>query len=105
MTSSPQKTKPTSSNQVALAMANMVGQIGCATSVASIIIIGIFFLIGRQLDLWLGTKPWIMLGAIFASFPITLYVIVRISLASMERAQQIQARIEREQQIKHEEMS
>ena len=67
--------------------AGLVGQIGCVTGIASIIIIGVAFAIGRFLDSLLGTGGVFTILFLLGSFPITLYVIVRISLWALARAQ------------------
>ena len=67
--------------------AGLVGQIGCVTGIASIIIIGIAFAIGRLLDSYLGTDGIFTVLFLIGSFPITLYVIVRISLSAVRRIQ------------------
>ena len=77
-------------NQATLATANLVWQIGCTTSAASFIIIGLFFGLGYLMDsrIDLGTDiPVFALIGVVASFPITLYAIVRLSLMAMNRAQ------------------
>ena len=68
-------------------LAGLVGQIGCVTGFASIIIIAIAFGVGRLLDNWLGTEGIFTVLFLIGSFPITLYVIVRISLLALKRAQ------------------
>jgi F0F1-type ATP synthase assembly protein I len=68
--------------------AGLVGQIGCVTGFASILIIGIAFGIGRLLDSLLETNGIFTILFLLGSFPITLYVIVRISLWAIARAQQ-----------------
>lgn len=77
------------SNQAARA-AGLVGQIGCTTGFASIIIIGIAFALGRLLDSLLGTNGIFTVLLLVGSFPITLYVIVRISLWTLARANVIE---------------
>ena len=69
--------------------AGLVGQIGCVTGLASIVIIGIAFAIGRLLDSLLGTGGIFTVLFLLGSFPITLYVIVRISLSAVRRVQPI----------------
>jgi hypothetical protein len=68
--------------------AGLVGQIGCVTSFASFIIIGIAFAAGRFLDSMLETGGIFTVLFLIGSFPITLYVIVRISLFALGRFQQ-----------------
>jgi F0F1-type ATP synthase assembly protein I len=67
----------------------MVGQIGCVTAFAALVIIAIAFGIGWFLDDLMGNERKI-LTVIFllASFPVTLFAMVRISLAMVGRAQQ-----------------
>jgi hypothetical protein len=68
-------------------MAGLVGQIGCVTGFAAIIIIAVAFGVGRLLDNWLGTDGIFTVLFLLGSFPITLYVIVRISLMALKRVQ------------------
>jgi hypothetical protein len=68
-------------------IAGLVGQIGCVTGFAAIIIIAVAFGIGRLLDNWLGTEGIFTVLFLLGSFPITLYVIVRISLMALKRVQ------------------
>ena len=70
--------------------AGLVGQIGCVTSFASFIIIGIAFAAGRFLDSLLETGGLFTVLFLLGSFPITLYIIVRISLFALNRAQKPQ---------------
>jgi F0F1-type ATP synthase assembly protein I len=78
-------------------MAGLVGQIGCVTSFASFIIIGIAFAAGRFLDSMLETGGIFTVLFLIGSFPITLYVIVRISLFTLSRVQQQQPASQTEQ--------
>lgn len=68
-------------------VAGLVGQIGCVTGFAAIIIVGLAFGLGRLIDGWLGTSGIFTILFLVGSFPINLYVIVRISLAVLKRAQ------------------
>jgi F0F1-type ATP synthase assembly protein I len=77
------------SNQAARA-AGLVGQIGCVTGFASIIIVGIAFALGRLLDSLVGTNGIFTVLLLVGSFPITLYVIVRISMWTLTRSQIIE---------------
>lgn len=86
-------------NQAAVATANLVMRIGCTTSVASAVIIGLAFGLGYLIDNWLGTSPIFLLLALVASFPVTLYVIVRLSLGSMERAQRVREHYEKQEKL------
>lgn len=94
--------KQQQSNQAAIALANIVGQIGCATTLASVVIIGLAFALGNFLDNLFGTRPIFIFIALFGSLPLTLYVIVRISLAAVARAQQVQTRVTEQEQHKDE---
>lgn len=76
-------------NDYAAAYAGLISQIGCLTSVASAVIIGIAFFAGRFLDDYLGTGGIFTVLFLIGSFPVTLYVIVRIALANVARAQRI----------------
>jgi len=68
-------------------MAGLVGQIGCLTGFAAIIVIGLAFGVGRLLDGWTESSGIFTILFLIGSFPITLYVIVRVSLAILKRAQ------------------
>ena len=82
-----------------IAMTNTVGQIGCMTTLASAMVIGLAFFVGQLLDKQFGTSPWLLLITLSASFPVTLFVIVRLSLSLMERAQNMTEKIKREAEI------
>jgi F0F1-type ATP synthase assembly protein I len=67
----------------------MVGQIGCVTAFAAIAIIAIAFGIGWFLDDLMGNERRIMtIIMLLASFPVTLFAMVRLSLFMLGRAQQ-----------------
>jgi F0F1-type ATP synthase assembly protein I len=68
-------------------LAGLVGQIGCVTGLAAVIIIGVAFGLGRLVDSWLGTDGIATILFLIGTFPITLYVIVRISMYALKRAQ------------------
>lgn len=68
--------------------AGLVGQIGCVTGFASIIIIAVAFAAGRFLDSMIETDGIFTVLFLLGSFPITLYVIVRISLFALRRSLQ-----------------
>ncbi len=76
------------SNQIdqAARTAGLVGQIGCVTGFASLIIIAAAFIAGRFLDSLLESGGIATVVLLLGSFPITLYVIVRISLYTLKRA-------------------
>ena len=70
-------------------MANLVGQVGCVTALVAILIIGIAFGIGWLLDDLLGNERRIVtVIMLLLSFPVTLFAMVRISLAMVGRTQQ-----------------
>lgn len=71
----------------AAAYANLIGQIGCTTSLASIIIIAVAFAAGQLLDNYLNTRGVFTVLFLVGSFPVTLYVILRIALSTAARAQ------------------
>ena len=67
----------------------MVGQIGCVTAFVAIVIIAIFFGIGWFLDDLMGNERKIMtIIMLLLSFPVTLFAMVKISLAMVGRTQQ-----------------
>ena len=67
--------------------ANIVGQAGCVTGIVAVIIIGIAFGIGWLLDDLLGNERRILtILMLLLSFPVTLFVMVRISLFIVGRA-------------------
>ena len=88
-------------NQAA-AYANLISQIGCTTSLASIIIIAVAFAAGQLLDNYLGTKGVFTVLFLVGSFPVTLYVILRIALSTAARAQTlvVDAKAETEEEAK-----
>lgn len=57
---------------------------GCLTV---ILLIGAIFL-GRRLDMWLGTEPWILLALVFTSIPLSLYMMVHSALSAARTAQE-----------------
>ena len=86
-------------NQTA-AMANLVGQVGCVTAIVAIAIIAVAFGAGWFLDNFLGNEKRIFTVLfLLLSFPVTLYAMVRISLAMVRKAQQ---RVEQTNQEKKE---
>jgi F0F1-type ATP synthase assembly protein I len=64
-------------------LANVVGQVGCGT----VIIIALCFGGGVLLDRFLDTKPIFTILFTMGSVPLTLYAIVRLTLATVTRAQ------------------
>ena len=71
----------------AAAYASLISQIGCTTSLASVIIIAVAFGVGWFLDNLLGTEGIFTVLFLVGSFPVTLYVILRIALSTAARAQ------------------
>lgn len=76
-------------NDYAAAYAGLISQIGCVTSLASVVIIGIAFVAGQFLDDYLGTGGIFTVLFLVGSFPVTLYIIVRIALSNVSRAQRL----------------
>jgi F0F1-type ATP synthase assembly protein I len=75
-------------------LAGLVGQIGCVTGFVSILIIAVAFAVGRFLDSTFNTNGLFTVLFLLGSFPITLYVIVKISLLAVGRAQQSNKKID-----------
>ena len=69
-------------NQTAL-LASIVGQVGCVTVVLVALALGA----GIRLDNLLTTKPVFTILFLVGSVPVTLYVIVRMSLTATARLQ------------------
>lgn len=87
----------------AAAYAGLISQIGCTTSIASIIIIGVAFGAGRLLDNYLGTDGVFTVLLLVGSFPVTMYVILRIALSTAARAQRLLSPDKDENSAEHEE--
>lgn len=64
-------------------LANVVAQVGCGT----VIIIALCFGGGVLLDKFLDTKPVFTILFTIGSVPLTLFAIVRLTLATVTRAQ------------------
>jgi len=70
------------------AVANTVGQVGCLTGIVALVVIALAFGIGWFLDNLLGNeKRFLTVGMLLLSFPVTLFVTVRISLWVAAKAQ------------------
>lgn len=82
-------TKHKESADYAAQYAGLISQIGCTTSLASVVIIGIAFGAGWLLDNWLGTHGIFTVLFLVGSFPVTLYVILRLALSTAARAQKL----------------
>ncbi len=72
-------------NNLAPLMATVVGQVGCIT----VLIIGVALGAGLLLDKFLGTQAIFTVLFMVGSVPFALYVIVRISLSTVARTQQL----------------
>lgn len=69
-------------------LANLVGQIGCVTGLAAIVIIAVAFGAGWLIDDWMGNESrYATVIFMLGSFPVTLFAIVRISLLLLQRTQ------------------
>lgn len=69
-------------------LANAVGKIGCLVALVALVVIAISFGIGYLIDSWMGNeRQWATIILMLASFPVTLYAIVQISLRVMARVQ------------------
>jgi len=75
-------------------LAGLVGQLGCITGFVSILIIAVAFAAGRFLDSTFDTNGLFTVLFLLGSFPITLYVIVRISLLAVGRVQATNKKID-----------
>ncbi len=89
--------------EYAATYASLISQIGCTTSIASLIIIGAAFGAGWLLDNYLGTNGIFTVLFLVGSFPISLYVILRIALSTAARAQRLLDPSEDENNDEHEE--
>ena len=68
-------------------LASVVGQVGCITVILITVALGG----GLFLDNFLGSKPVFTILFTISSVPVTLYLIVRISLTAAARAQRLTA--------------
>jgi hypothetical protein len=64
-------------------IAEGVAQIGCLTMV----IILAALALGLWLDSRLNTRPWLTLGLVLASIPVSIVALVRVALATARRVQ------------------
>jgi F0F1-type ATP synthase assembly protein I len=70
------------------AVANTVGQVGCLTGIVALVVIALAFGLGWFLDDLLGNeKRFLTVGMLLLSFPVTLFVTVKISLWVAAKAQ------------------
>ncbi|MBN1267850.1 MAG: AtpZ/AtpI family protein [Anaerolineales bacterium] len=66
-----------------LAAFGILGQVGCLT----ITIIAVAIGGGLLLDSYFQTRPWIMLGLVLVSIPVTLFLMVKIVLGAAPKLQ------------------
>jgi uncharacterized membrane protein YedE/YeeE len=71
------------SSSLGMALAGLLGQIGCLT----VVIVLAALATGLWLDGRLQTKPLFTIGLLLGSVPVSLYLMVRILLAGMARIQ------------------
>ena len=64
-----------------LAMAGLLGSIGCVTLIVIVVALGI----GLWLDLQFDTRPLFTVVMVIASIPVTIFLMVRITLGGMQR--------------------
>lgn len=68
-------------------LVNAVSQVGCVIGFVAVIIIGISFGAGWWIDGLLGNeRKWVTVVMMLASFPVSLYAMIQISLRTMARA-------------------
>lgn len=71
-----------------LDIVNTVGQVGCVIGVVAVVVIGISFALGWWIDGLLGNeRKWVTIIMMLGSFPISLYLMIQISLRTLARAQ------------------
>ena len=66
----------------------VVGQVGCLTLV--IVMVAVFG--GLWLDKQLQTRPWITLGLILLSVPLTFALVLRVVLSNADRIQDLSSK-------------
>lgn len=85
----------------AAALTTTVGQVGCVTAFAALLIIGVAFAAGWLLDDFLGNERRIFTVVfLLGSFPVTLFVMVRLSLLILAQAQKTTDKINKEDKDK-----
>lgn len=72
-----------SQRALAIAVAGLLGQVGCLT----VLIIAIALAAGLWLDTQVDTRPLFTILFVLGSVPVTLYVMVRLVLSGMARVQ------------------
>jgi F0F1-type ATP synthase assembly protein I len=75
-------------NQTAMLFAGYAGQIGCLI----LLIVIAALAAGVLLDKFLGTRAIFTILFVVGSFPVTVYVIMRVSLTTLARAQRLNNR-------------
>ncbi len=68
---------------LAVAVAGLLGQVGCIT----LVLIAVALAAGLWLDAQLNTRPLFTILLILGTVPVTLYVMVRMVLGGMSRLQ------------------
>lgn len=68
---------------IGLAVLGLLGQVGCVT----ILMIAISIGGGLFLDAQFGTRPWITVGLLIASVPVTMFLMFKIVLAFAPKVQ------------------
>lgn len=71
------------SQALAVAVAGLLGQVGCVT----LVLIGVALATGLWLDAQFNTRPLFTILLILGTVPVTLYVMVRMVLGGMSRLQ------------------
>lgn len=71
------------SQALAVAVAGLLGQVGCLT----VLVIAVALGAGLWLDTQFGTRPLLTIIFLLGSVPVTLYLMVRIVLGGMNRLQ------------------
>ena len=64
-----------------LALAGLLGSVGCVTLIVIFVALGI----GLWLDLQFDSRPLLTVIFVLASIPVTIFLMVRIVLGGMER--------------------
>jgi hypothetical protein len=70
-----------------MALAGVVGQVGCLT----MLVILVSLIAGLWLDRQLNTQPLFALVFVLASIPVTLYLMFRVVLSAVPRIQTLSA--------------
>lgn len=68
-------------NALNMTIIGLVGQVGCLTLV--ILLLAVF--LGLWLDTLLGTRPWITIGMLFLSIPISLAVMFFVTRTTTDK--------------------